>query len=515
MTYLVDGFFFVANFTKPKSLAEQLRIQQEKRREMDRALGVQATQKAELSPMAGKLRLGVKIKGDRFNNGNGVEENSGWLQFDQSLLDQHMFVLGATGAGKSETLKRIIYETLVSTDRDVFFIDGKGDASLALGVRSLAHRYGRGVAPIFRLGFSQNGAVYNGFNGHATDVYNRLAALIGVREAEGNATFYADLNRDILQLVCFAPVGCPRSFEEVRDRISKEWLLTAYKDDPYEVEAIEGLSDRDIAGLAQRIRPLQRVFSKTVGPEGFSLEETRCAIFSMRTQSVGDTAERFLEFLVEDVKDFMGKRQRRPALLIVDEFGQFNNASIIALLSLARSSQMGVVLATQDTSNLKDPENRRLVLANTRTKILMATDFPEEVGTLAGTILQLESSMQHMDGDTTGAGSSRIQHAFKIDMNEVAALRAGEAFVIRQRRAGKVHIRRIGDVPLIEDQRPQIRELKRRKIEKQQQIEPSSIESELPTTKEKPESKRPPKNKETVIPKKKKKATKKPFGMKD
>ncbi|MEM7296993.1 MAG: DUF87 domain-containing protein, partial [Bacteroidota bacterium] len=132
MTYLVDGFFFVANFTKPKSLAEQLRIQQEKRREMDRALGVQATQKAELSPTAGKLRLGVKIKGDRFNNGNGVEENSGWLQFDQSLLDQHMFVLGATGAGKSETLKRIIYETLVSTDRDVFFIDGKGDASLAL-----------------------------------------------------------------------------------------------------------------------------------------------------------------------------------------------------------------------------------------------------------------------------------------------------------------------------------------------------------------------------------------------
>jgi hypothetical protein len=89
---------------------------------------------------------------------------------------------------------------------------------------------------------------------------------------------------------------------------------------------------------------------------------------------------------------------------------------------------------------LKDETTKKLVLANTRTKLLMATDFPEDVAILAGTFYQIEASIQQQDGGMTGLGSARVQHAFKVDMNEVAQLQPGEAFLIRQRHAAKFKI---------------------------------------------------------------------------
>ena len=110
-----------------------------------------------------------------------------------------------------------------------------------------------------------------------------------------------------------------------------------------------------------------------------------------------------------------------------------------------------MVLATQDVASLGDEQIRRLILANTRTKLLMATDFPEEVAELAGTLYQVEASIQHQDGEATGAGSARVQHAFRVDMNEVARLQSGEAFFIRQRYATKVKVKLAPRVALTDD----------------------------------------------------------------
>jgi hypothetical protein len=152
--------------------------------------------------------------------------------------------------------------------------------------------------------------------------------------------------------------------------------------------------------------------------------------------------------LIEDLKDFVGKRQQRPGLLIIDEFGVFDNHNIDAILMLARSANFGVILATQDVATLGDEYLRRIILANTRTKLLLATDFPEEIAMLAGTTYQVEASLQHEAGEATGMGSARIQHAFRVDMNEAARLQTGEAFLIRQRYAAKLHVKPVGQVPV-------------------------------------------------------------------
>jgi hypothetical protein len=101
----------------------------------------------------------------------------------------------------------------------------------------------------------------------------------------------------------------------------------------------------------------------------------------------------------------------------------------------------------QDQSGLGDAQAQRIVTANTRTKILMATEHPEDIASLAGTTLAIEASIQYEEGDATGMGSAREQHKFKVDPNEVGKLQAGEAFLIRQRRALKF---KVSPVPHIE-----------------------------------------------------------------
>ncbi len=445
----IDMFRKVGKYLRQRTLAEQVADEEKWLAEHDASLSARARRAEQHAPAKkeGLLFLGPFIKGDVFLPVIGIKKSGGGLYLEERLLDQHLFVLGTTGAGKSETIKRLAHEIFTITERDLFLVDGKGEEELAQTIRALAFAHGRGNAPIFRLGSTRPGAIYDGFRGEPKDVYSRLVAMVGVAEAEANAQFYADINRNLLQLICYAPGGPPRNFEQVRERLTLPWLLTAWKEEARELATIRRLQERDLEGLAWRMLPLVREFGPLIRQEGFALEETGCAIFSLRTQSVSDTASRFLSFLVEDLKDFIGKRQQRPGVLIIDEFGAFGNHNIIALLSLARGFKLGVILATQDVASLGEAQMSRLILSNTRTKILMASDYPEEVAQLAGTIYQVESSVQHDSGEATGMGSARVQHAFKVDMNEAARLQPGEGFIIRQRYAAKLRISRVTNVP--------------------------------------------------------------------
>ena len=437
---------------KPKSLQEQIeeeqaKLAQQQQRSEQRAAKKGANQTSQAGVPKGWLGVGPFIKGDIIPSHIGVLKNNRWVWLDESLLDQHLFVLGTTGAGKSETIKRLIWEIANKTGRDIFLVDGKGEEGLAQEVRSICHHAGRGDPPIFRMGGGEPGYPYHGFCGDRDAIYNRLAAMVGILEAKDDAAYYARINRNILQLVCQAQAGPPRSFSDLRQRLDKDWLRQAWEHTPEEMDEIDRIPGKQLYDLRSQMVSIARPLSSVVNEAGFVLENTKAAVFSIRMQSVTDIGQQFLKFLIEDIKDFVGKRQQRPGVLIIDEFGAFGNENIIALLTMARSAQMGVILATQDIASLSDENITKLVLANTRTKILMATDFPEDIAQLAGTKYQVEASVQHNEGEPTGMGSARIQHTFKVDMNEAAQLKAGQAFIIRQRHQCKVQVARVEDVP--------------------------------------------------------------------
>jgi hypothetical protein len=442
--------FFIEETTEEQAQRELARTEKEELAQASKAR--EQSIRGQASQHVGRLNLGVIEKGDTLPAHAPLTYDNGWLLLDQKVLSQHMFVLGAPGAGKTEFLKRLVVETLRASDRDVFVIDGKGERAFAQDIANLIYSYRKRSVPMFRFGFGQDelSSVYNGFLGRKDAIQNRLLALIGVEEMTGNAQYYADINRDLVQLICgkgHPQVEPPRSFEEVRNRCSKAWLLRSYpmSEDQADIEAIPNDA---IEGLKWRLRHLTRDFTPYIDPNGFTLDNSTGAVFSINTLSVGDSAKRFLNFFVEDMKDWIATRKDpdRPGLLIIDEFGAFGNKNIIALLSLARSMGLGVVLATQDVSTIADVQTRDRILGNSVIKVIMRNDQSQEVANLAGTEKHLLLTVQSKDGDPTGMGSARFEDVFKVHPNDVARLLPGQCYVVYNRYATKVHTQMVGAV---------------------------------------------------------------------
>lgn len=403
----------------------------------------------------GYITLGAYAGGNMFPSYTDVEVRSNLLRFDAGLLNKHIFIVGTTGAGKTETQLRIIAEILNNTDRRIYFVDGKGDAALAGKVATLIYNIKGKKVPIFKLGYEHSGAPYNGFSGSTSAIYNRLAEMSAVNEEiqSGGARHYAEIRKRILQLICGLghpelKIEPPRSFEEVIDRIDLEWLSNAYRNTPRERKYVDMASNENqIFGLSTQMANLSSSFGHIINPNGFTLEDTPYAIFSLKTQSAGVDAKSFLDFFVTDVKDFIANRITAPTEIIIDEFGTFKNQNITEVLSLARGSETGVILGTQDVVSLGDEVTRKKILANCNSFFLMKTNFPEDVASLAGTVIRIEATQQMMGGEHTGLGSGREQHQFNIQPNDVRKLDKGEGFFINSGYACRAKVARVGDVP--------------------------------------------------------------------
>jgi energy-coupling factor transporter ATP-binding protein EcfA2 len=434
---------------KPRTLTEQAAFEEERWKALaahGRAVALQSA--GRLMPEAeGGVLLGMLIYvSGQIPKMRGVVRVGPWIGFSERLLDEHIFILGSTGSGKTETIKQLINGVAQNTERDIIFVDGKGDKTTALEVQGILYKHGRGVAPIFRLG-DEDTAKYNAFSGDALAISNRLAALVGVEEAEGNALIYAARNRRLLKLICNAKDGPPRSFRELEKRINLNWLKTQWDREQY-----IDIKDADLKGLRDLLQALVIDFSDCIAPDGFRVEQTRAAIFSLRTSSYGDTGRSLARLLIEDIKDYVGNRQERPALLIIDEFGQFGTENIIELLSLARSSRLCIVLATQTEASLGDELTQEMILGNTMTKILHRVEQPEKIAGRAGTRLRPEVGAQIEDGKMTGMATVRWQHQFVVPMNVVRELADGQAFIVRHGQAVQLQVKMVLDIPQVPKQ---------------------------------------------------------------
>ena len=446
--FMSERFHKFADFFNPKTPQQKL---QEGNRQIEKyreKVEAKAEQRKEIAAEKGKIRLGRYLEAGDEVMAPGISITGGWVVLDQEVLNTHMFIVGATGSGKTETMKRKIFEILHNTDMNLIFIDGKGELDLAYDVQKIAYHTGRGVAPIFKLAVGEQGDAYNAFMGGTREIYNRLIEIVGISKAEGNAEFFADVGREIMYLMCMAPVGPPRSFGELLERLQFDWLRKNWKHDPIELDVINNYAEnhkREYQGFAIRVRAVSRNFREFISEDGFAFDDTKVAIFSIKAMSAPDDSRRFFNLMMEDLKDFIGqkKRQAKPTVIIIDEFGLFPPEPVIPLLQLARSSGGSIILATQDTTTIGNDEEKQNLLANATTQIMMRTDFPEYLGKMAGTVQQIEASTQLKENEETGMGSARVQDAFKISMNNPPRLKPGQGYLMRHRRAYKFRTDRI------------------------------------------------------------------------
>jgi hypothetical protein len=375
--------------------------------------------------------FGAKVSGELV-----LPERRGAVGLPLEWLHRHTLVIGPSGTGKTETLFRLAYGAAAVGRWPVYYIDAKADREAAARFAGLMQQAGMrcAVFPDSRL---------DCWRGDGRALYNRLIELVAF-STEGDGAYYRDVAKHCLWLACCGEAGPPRSSAELRERLRPEALLAL----DHRGELAK-LGQRELAGVALRYGS----FFDSLGDAldgGFGFEDVDSAYVMLDSLALKEDANSLARLVVEDFAHFATQRKPRsqPALLIIDELSAIADAARIGdLVERMRSFNVGVVLAPQVEAGISDDEavSDRIV-QNTETVIVHALKRPERIIELAGTRLQIEASYQHERGTATGMGSGQAQHVFKIDPNEVRAMRPGECFVIRRGGVVRVQVARAPEV---------------------------------------------------------------------
>ncbi len=347
-------------------------------------------------------------------------------------LRHHLVVTGATGAGKSETVMRLAWCLASTTDAPIYYLDGKGDRDGAARFCALMRAAGRSphVFPNER---------FAGWRGGAHEIHGRLMEVIDYA-ADGPASWYRDVAKTAVALACDHSAGPPRSSGELLSRLD----LTALRATHPGSTAVAALSDQQVRQVRLRY---EAFFAQARGAldGSWAWEDTDSAYLLLDSLALREETAGLSRFLFEDFAQYFALRKSREqfCMLIVDEFSSLANGSGMAQrVEQARAYNSALVLVPQVASGMGDAGEAERILGSAQTVILHRVATPEAIVELAGTRRSLEySSHFELDG-ATGAGSARLQHAFKVDPNHVRALPTGEAFVIRRGKAMRIRVNR-------------------------------------------------------------------------
>jgi hypothetical protein len=375
------------------------------------------------------LFLGYKLGGDDL-----LPTSGGRVALPFPRLEHHLVVAGATGSGKTETVLRLAYSLAATSEWTIVYIDGKGDPQTRDRFEALMTHAGRGVAV-----FPERR--YDGWRGSPEEIANRLLQLIDFAE-QGGGTYYRDLAVSAVRLACCTPVGPPASSDELLKRLSQRMLSHLHAGQPGAAQ-VSSIRPEDI----DAIRARYAAFFTTVGGalDGpLNFDEIDSAYFLLDGLRLKYEAGYLARFLVEEFTQWaVGRKPRaQRVLLIVDEFSAIAQASqaLVHVVERARGFGVSAVLCPQVAEGMGGDEAAARIIGSAQTILLHATAIPSQLVDVAGTRRVYEFAHQ-LDGDaTTGLGSARLQHQYRVDLDEVRRLGVGQCFAISRGLAMKLQI---------------------------------------------------------------------------
>jgi hypothetical protein len=368
-----------------------------------------------------------RITGER-----ALPDDRGMVLLSPARLCRHLVVCGATGSGKTETLLRLAWTLARASDAQVFYIDGKGDRRNAERFLALMAHAGR-QARVFP------NEPFDGWRGEAHEIHGRLLEIVDYAE-DGPASWYRDIAKNVLRLVCEHPEGPPRSSSEALSRMDLAGLRRVHGGD----SAVSALKPEQVGQVRLR-------YSAFFGQSRGALDGSWCwdeessAYLLLDSLALREETRGLARYLLEDFAHYFTTRKARErlCLLIVDEFSSLAEASEMATrVEQARGFNTAVVLAPQVLAGMGEENQAKRITGCVETVICHRLNDPEEVVKLGGTRLRIAHTTHYTRDGNTGEGSARHEHQYKVDPNDVRALQTGCAFVISRGRALKVQMLR-------------------------------------------------------------------------
>jgi conjugal transfer pilus assembly protein TraD len=370
-------------------------------------------------------------------------------------LSAHALILGASGAGKSTTLLRILTDS-IRRGLPVVAIDLKGSPGFVRALGDAAAAAGRE----FALWTPDGPAHWNPLaHGNATELKDKLIATERFTEPhyQRAAERYV---QTVLQVLLERGSGAPPTLAEVVGLMDPRRLAAGLRAAPRPLarrvqDYVATLSPDQLSairGLGTRLAIISESHTGAyLGPGGGRPVDLRAALagdqvvaFSLNSSTYGKLAAQLGTLVIQDLVAAVGHRLQTPsgprALIAIDEFSALGSDNTIALLARGREAGASVLLATQELADLDRAARglRDQVLGNTAVKIAHRQDVPasaQAIAQMAGT----ETVWDHthriarrplLGAHDTGAGTRRQVERFVIHPNVIKTLPTGEAVLI-------------------------------------------------------------------------------------
>ncbi|HEY6524394.1 MAG TPA: TraM recognition domain-containing protein [Solirubrobacteraceae bacterium] len=387
-------------------------------------------------------------------------------------LAAHALIVGASGAGKSTTMLRIIGDQ-IQRGRPVIAIDMKGSPSFAAHLEAAAAAAGRGLRV-----FSPDGPDHWNplAHGNATALKDKLISTERFTEPHYQRAAERYVQTVLTVIHARAP-GTPAQLDEVVALMEPRRLAASLRGVPEplaervldylggltgdQVSAARGLGTR-LALLSESCAgpylvpggPADRLIDLRAGLEGGDV-----VLFSLNASVYGKLAAQLGALAIQDLVSTSGYRLSDvpgpPATVAIDEFSALGDDHLLALLARARESGISVLTATQEMADLQRaaPGFRDQVLGIVGVKIAHRQDVPESaemIAKMAGTQWVWEET-RHVRGMLsagTGPRASRRQvERFLVHPNEIKTLPVGHAVALTKLPSSQVRRVRVTPAP--------------------------------------------------------------------
>ncbi|MGZ4183699.1 MAG: type IV secretory system conjugative DNA transfer family protein [Solirubrobacteraceae bacterium] len=402
----------------------------------------------------------------------GVDADGRQVVLSDQQLSAHGLILGASGAGKSTTLLRILTDH-VARHRPVVAIDMKGSPSFAGELEAAAAAAGRP----FVLWSIDGPSHWNPLgHGNPTELKDRLIAAERFSEPHYKraAERYAQM---ALSVLAHARPGRPPTLAEVVTAMDPRRIprmlvdlprpLAAQVQDylaeltPDQISAVKGLRTR-LALLAESaagpfLEPAREPAAQIDLRAALSGDPV--VVFSFNSSRYPGLAAQLGTMVVQDLVSAAGDRLAESngaplphALIAVDEFSALGADHVIQLVARGREPGLSVVVATQEFADMDRaaPGLRDQLLGNAAVKIIHRQDVPDSALTaaqLVGTHQVWERTIQTGGGllgryDTRRSTHRQVER-FVIHPNQIKRLTTGEAILITKQPSAQTRAMRV------------------------------------------------------------------------
>jgi hypothetical protein len=356
--------------------------------------------------------------------------------FPEKALRTSAVMLGASGSGKSETIRRAEYGGHKVYRRQVIHIDAKGNTkkddeeSEDSAARFVATMRAAGAQAIKVF----PSTYYNGWLGSPAELKNRLLSVVDSSES----AYYGDVLTNALDLaLCAQPT--PRHSRHFLANLDFDRLVALYRGDRFNYQRVLKLNKKLLKEVEMRY---QVFFAAMAGTLDGTLDYADADAVYLRVRGfvLSKEAPRLGRFLVSDFMHYIAER-RRPGvqtLLVIDEFNALSMREAPSVLfEQVRDFGGCVIISSQGYTGLGPREYADRILDACSTYVLHACSDPLPVSKRAGKRWKLETTYTE-DEEGNPHPHHRLRHDWRVPETAVMQQDEGQAFWIYKGRAQQV-----------------------------------------------------------------------------